>query len=900
MRAADPAAAAAGLRRRRPLPGGPGGAARAPRVKICGVTDAAGILAATRAGADAIGLNFAPGTPRELTLEEGAALARLARSSAAADRPAPRIVVVTADLPPDVLARVIAAVDPDEVQLNGDEPPSAIAAVGRPVSKALRVAPGRGRPTRWSAWPARSSTPAPSGSCSTRPADRTRAGPGSASTPRSPPPSPARCRSSSPAGSRPRPSARPCWPCPPSASTSRPARSRRASPGSGRARTRCGSRCSPSAPATPAAIGPTSPSGPTPVHPGLARGRRRGPLGQGARLRRALRARDARRRARGARGRLRRDPPRPPVLGGAGRAARAVRRPPHRPLPRGPPRGRGHGGGRRPARASTAARAPRRPDPAHPALPQARGPRPHRRPQDQQRARPGAAHAAAGQDAGHRRDRAPASTASRPPRPARCSGCRASCSWARRTSAARRPTCSGCARSARRSARHLAARPRSRTPSTRRCATGSRTSRRRTTSWAPRWARTRTRPSSATSSGGSATRRRPSSYPVEGRLPDLALACVGGGSNAIGLLARFIGEPSVRLAVAEAAGDGVATGRHAAAIVGGTPGILHGSRSLMLQDRDGQVVEAHSASAGLDYPGVGPQLAALAEAGRLEVGTATDREAIAAMKTVDPPRGDPARARDLARGRGAAQAARGPRGVRHAVPARRPWSSSGSPAAATRTSPPSSASPTSSRGTPSDEHDAAAAPHTNDTAGARRIAAAFARARGPRAAPRSSRTSSPGTRTRRRRSRRPARRSTTAPTCSRSACRTRTRSPTARRSSARRRGRSPPARRSTGRSPWWAGSPPRGRRSRSSRWATRTSSSAAATGGTGRGRWPPRAWPGSSSRTSRPTRAARSRPWPPRRGSPSSTSSRRRRRRPAARPSRRAPAASSTACRSSA
>ncbi len=123
-------------------------------------------------------------------------------------------------------------------------------------------------------------------------------------------------------------------------------------------------------------------------------------------------------------------------------------------------------------------------------------------------------------------------------------------------------------------------------------------------------------------------------FEVEGRLPDLALACVGGGSNAIGLLARFIGETSVRLAVAEAAGDGVATGRHAAAIAGGTPGILHGSRSLMLQDRDGQVVEAHSASAGLDYPGVGPQLAALAEAGRLEVTTATDREAIAAMRAV--------------------------------------------------------------------------------------------------------------------------------------------------------------------------------------------------------------------------------------------------------------------------
>ncbi len=122
-------------------------------------------------------------------------------------------------------------------------------------------------------------------------------------------------------------------------------------------------------------------------------------------------------------------------------------------------------------------------------------------------------------------------------------------------------------------------------------------------------------------------------HDVEGRLPDLAIACVGGGSNAIGLLSRFIGEPAVRLAVAEAAGDGIETGRHAAAILGGSTGILHGSRSLMLQDRDGQVVEAHSASAGLDYPGIGPQLAALAEAGRLEVAAATDREAVAAMRT---------------------------------------------------------------------------------------------------------------------------------------------------------------------------------------------------------------------------------------------------------------------------
>ena len=119
---------------------------------------------------------------------------------------------------------------------------------------------------------------------------------------------------------------------------------------------------------------------------------------------------------------------------------------------------------------------------------------------------------------------------------------------------------------------------------------------------------------------------------VEGRLPDLVAACVGGGSNAIGLFSRFIGEPSVRLVAAEAAGEGIATGRHAAALAGGTPGILHGARSYMLQDRDGQVTEAHSISAGLDYPGVGPQLSALYAAGRLEVVSSTDDDAVTAMR----------------------------------------------------------------------------------------------------------------------------------------------------------------------------------------------------------------------------------------------------------------------------
>jgi tryptophan synthase beta chain len=118
---------------------------------------------------------------------------------------------------------------------------------------------------------------------------------------------------------------------------------------------------------------------------------------------------------------------------------------------------------------------------------------------------------------------------------------------------------------------------------------------------------------------------------AEGRLPDVAMACVGGGSNAIGLMSRFIGEPGTRLVGVEAAGEGLA-GRHAAALAGGTPGVLHGSRSYLLQDADGQVTEAHSISAGLDYPGIGPQLSALFEAGRLEVLSATDDEAVEGVR----------------------------------------------------------------------------------------------------------------------------------------------------------------------------------------------------------------------------------------------------------------------------
>jgi tryptophan synthase beta chain len=119
---------------------------------------------------------------------------------------------------------------------------------------------------------------------------------------------------------------------------------------------------------------------------------------------------------------------------------------------------------------------------------------------------------------------------------------------------------------------------------------------------------------------------------TEGRLPDVVVACVGGGSNAIGLLSRFIAETSVRLVAVEAAGEGIGSGRHAAAIAGGSAGIIHGARTFLLQDEDGQIEEAHSISAGLDYPGVGPQLAALAADSRLELAASTDEEALAAMR----------------------------------------------------------------------------------------------------------------------------------------------------------------------------------------------------------------------------------------------------------------------------
>ncbi|BCX10260.1 MAG: tryptophan synthase beta chain [Fischerella sp.] len=117
-----------------------------------------------------------------------------------------------------------------------------------------------------------------------------------------------------------------------------------------------------------------------------------------------------------------------------------------------------------------------------------------------------------------------------------------------------------------------------------------------------------------------------------GSLPDILMACVGGGSNAMGLFHEFVNEPSVRLIGVEAAGEGVDTDKHAATLTKGRVGVLHGAMSYLLQDNDGQVIEAHSISAGLDYPGVGPEHSYLKDSGRAEYYSVTDAEALAAFQ----------------------------------------------------------------------------------------------------------------------------------------------------------------------------------------------------------------------------------------------------------------------------
>ena len=118
----------------------------------------------------------------------------------------------------------------------------------------------------------------------------------------------------------------------------------------------------------------------------------------------------------------------------------------------------------------------------------------------------------------------------------------------------------------------------------------------------------------------------------EGRLPDSIIACIGGGSNAIGLFHPFLDDPSVEIYGVEAAGHGVASGLHAASLTGGRPGVLHGNRTYLLMDTDGQIAEAHSISAGLDYPGIGPEHSWLHDMGRVKYISATDQEALDAFQ----------------------------------------------------------------------------------------------------------------------------------------------------------------------------------------------------------------------------------------------------------------------------
>ena len=634
VRAADPAAAVRAFVAAGAVPDDPANVARRPMVKVCGITDAAGVLAAARAGADAIGLNLVPGTPRELSLEEAVALAELARSSAGPARPL--IVAITADATTELLARIVGELDPDVVQLSGAEPVEVVRAIARRTWKVLHL------PTAEPSKPAAAAAEivACANAYLTAGVDRlfldTAGGPHAGGT---------GTRASE------RLAAAVAREVPVTLAggldAANVAEALRAIPAvgvdvaSGVESQRIAGQRPKKDPFRVALFAkraraarddrPNVAFGPTPVHPGLLDADGAGRWGMeldfgGRYVPETLMA--ALEQLESAYDAVRQDPVfwselrellgtfagRPTALYRADRLAEAVR---HEAARLGASGGGANG---RAARIPNLHLYLKREDLAHTgahkinnALGQAL--LTHRLGKTRVIAETGAGqHGVATATACALLDlpcvvyMGAEDIERQGPNVLRM----------RALGAEVRAVTSGTATL--KDAVNEAMRDWVTNVQTTHYVLGS--------AMGPHPYPTIVRDLQRRIGDEAAAQL----FAVEGRLPGLAVACVGGGSNAIGLLARFIGEPSVRLAVVEAAGDGIETGRHAAAILGGTPGILHGSRSLMLQDADGQVTEAHSASAGLDYPGIGPQLAALAEGGRIEVAAATDREAVAAMK----------------------------------------------------------------------------------------------------------------------------------------------------------------------------------------------------------------------------------------------------------------------------
>jgi tryptophan synthase beta subunit len=624
MRAADPRATAASFVAAGRMPADPAASARAPFVKICGVTDGAGALAAVRAGADAIGLNLAPGTPRELSLAEAADLASIVRAAATRGR-GPGIVAITVDADASTLQAITSAVDPDAIQLHGDEPPGRVAELGRPAWRAIRVPPGA---TLDDVGPILEEASVWSAAGAERILLDASGGPHPGGTGRRIDPAVAAAIAREvpvllaggldPASVADALLAVPAIGVDVAGGVERPREAGvrpikdplRVALFVKRARAARWDR-------------PQAPARPTPVDDGLVAADAVGRWG----VDRAFGGRYV-----------------PETLIAAleqlEAAYAAVRDDPRFWAELRELLGRFAGRPTPLYRADRwAAEALARADALAPGRALPGGLRVYLKREDLAHTGAHKINNALGQALLTRRlgkTRVIAETGAGQHGVATATACALlgipcvvymgaedverqapNVSRMRSLGAEVVPVTSGSATL--KDAINEAMRDWVTNVATTHYVLGS--------AMGPHPYPTIVRDLQRVIGDEAAAQLAA----IEGRLPDLVLACVGGGSNAIGLLSRFIGEPAVRLALAEAAGDGIPTGRHAAALLGGSPGILHGARSLMLQDRDGQVIEAQSLSAGLDYPGVGPQIAALYDAGRLEVAAATDAEAVEAV-----------------------------------------------------------------------------------------------------------------------------------------------------------------------------------------------------------------------------------------------------------------------------